>query len=558
MHHLLVKLFEAKTNASQMAILLVELLNVKISKETLTKEIEEHPNYPSLLSISDVLNDYGIRNIGIKIDQNKFAQIDEPFITQLRGIKSSLNSFTVVKQISEDTVLLFDPEAYKWNTIPIADFLKRYSGIILLTEPEEGAGEKNYKQNLKKENRNRLTRYLTALSLPMLVIIAGLVSYLQNGSNALLPFAFSIITLIGSGIGALLLWYEVDQHNPTLKQICSVGKKVNCSAILQAKVAKIAGISWSAIGSSYFLGLLLLLLFEGFMNSKALFITAWINATSVPYIFFSIYYQWRVAKQWCLLCLSVQGLLLLQLSIAFIGGWHTLIPATTIKPEFIVQAIAVFTIPFLTIIILLPVLQKAKESRQSNIELQRLKHNPQVFEALLQKQKMMIESADGLGITLGNPDAPYKLIKVCNPYCGPCARAHKPMEDLLHNNANVQIKVLFTATNNEADIKMPPVKHLLAIAEHNEESVVRQALDDWYLAENKDYQQFAVKYPMNGELKQQGSKIEAMQNWCDKVRIDYTPTFFISLPSTEKEGESKFYQLPSMYSVSDLKYFFSV
>jgi hypothetical protein len=34
-----------------------------------------------------------------------------------------------------------------------------------------------------------------------------------------------------------------------------------------------------------------------------------------------------------------------------------------------------------------------------------------------------------------------------------------------------------------------------------EETLTKQALDDWYLAEQKDYGTFASKYPMNGELK---------------------------------------------------------
>ena len=31
----------------------------------------------------------------------------------------------------------------------------------------------------------------------------------------------------------------------------------------------------------------------------------------------------------------------------------------------------------------------------------------------------------------------------------------------------------------------------------------QHALDDWYLAPKKDYEVFAEKYPMNGELKMQ-------------------------------------------------------
>ena len=92
-----------------------------------------------------------------------------------------------------------------------------------------------------------------------------------------------------------------------------------------------------------------------------------------------------------------------------------------------------------------------------------------------------------------------------------------------------------------------PVKHLLAIAEKGDEEKTKQALDIWYLAEKKDYAAFANKYPMNGELKMQGDKIKAMQEWCDKTEITFTPTFFIN-------GN----QLPEIYSIANLNYFLSV
>lgn len=118
-------------------------------------------------------------------------------------------------------------------------------------------------------------------------------------------------------------------------------------------------------------------------------------------------------------------------------------------------------------------------------------------------------------------------------------------------------KLLFTASNNQDDIKTPPVKHLLAIAENNDESITKQALDDWYLAEEKNYEVFAAKYPMNGELKQQDEKIAAMDAWCNKTGVSFTPTFFISMPSYDSEAV-KYYQLPRIYTVADLKYFLSV
>ncbi len=51
---------------------------------------------------------------------------------------------------------------------------------------------------------------------------------------------------------------------------------------------------------------------------------------------------------------------------------------------------------------------------------------------------------------------------------------------------------------------------------------------------------------MNGELLQQGDKIDAMDKWCNAMEIKTTPTIFIN-------G----YQLPDAYSIEDLQYFLS-
>lgn len=65
-----------------------------------------------------------------------------------------------------------------------------------------------------------------------------------------------------------------------------------------------------------------------------------------------------------------------------------------------------------------------------------------------------------------------------------------------------------------------------------------------YLSKEKDYADFASKYPLNGELVLQTEHIEKMHGWCRVVEIKHTPTYFLN-------G----YELPQVYSVGDLDYF---
>ena len=64
---------------------------------------------------------------------------------------------------------------------------------------------------------------------------------------------------------------------------------------------------------------------------------------------------------------------------------------------------------------------------------------------------------------------------------------------------------------NDAIVK--PVSHFLVIDAEGNTNKTQQALEDWYHAEQKDYEVFAKKYPVNGALEQQNEKIEAMYRW---------------------------------------------
>src|SRR5690606_16246868 len=115
--------------------------------------------------------------------------------------------------------------------------------------------------------------------------------------------------------------------------------------------------------------------------------------------------------------------------------------------------------------------------------------------AQLTNQKEVVD-VTGVGITIGSHDAKHTVIKVCNPYCGPCAKAHPIIDDIINSNIDVQVRIVFLDSDDEAS----PVRHLLAIAERGKQLMLEQAMDDWYLAEEKDFSSFVAKYPIADEV----------------------------------------------------------
>lgn len=204
-------------------------------------------------------------------------------------------------------------------------------------------------------------------------------------------------------------------------------------------------------------------------------------------------------------------------------------------------ALLITPIPLWTL--LKPRLEKGKETIMLKRSLQKIKNNKTVFESLHAKSDKIKTNPESLGgLLLKNENPKYYIVKVCNPYCGPCASAHPILDELYHKGI-IDLQILFTAAADETDRKYAPVNHLLAIDMVNSTNTAK-ALDDWYMANKKDYETFAKRYPpLNGELKEQKHKIQKMRDWCDAENITHTP------PTIYING----YKLTKEYTIEDLK-----
>jgi uncharacterized membrane protein len=523
---------------------LLKKLRLKITDTTLRKDLQEHPDYPSLASIMDVFRNYGIRNEAYKIKRQNLSDVPLPFIAHIKADKLPFNLFAPVFKVDTDSFELYNPETHrveKWDNNRLD---RCYQGVILAVDADGVEGERDYYKKSTKEKSRLIFGIVAVFLLPLMTLLACLLSiFYKPDASIVAPTFFILLILLGCFVTATLLWYEIDEHNPALNQICQPGKKVNCSRVLSSKAANIFKISWSSLGFTYFLGSLVTMMITGMYYKSVLGVLSWVNVLTLPYLIFSIYYQWHVLKQWCLLCLVVQGLLLLQFIVAFAGGFHDLLFIDEMPFDSFFAVFFTYIFVFLITQILMHLLKESKVNGQKALNLQRLKHNRQIFETLLSRGRVIDRSTAGLGITLGNPNAKYQLVKVCNPYCGPCSNAHPIVGDLLYSNYDLQVQIIFTAHGNKDDIMTPPVQHLLAIAKRGDELLIRKSLDDWYLPQKKDYNAFAEKYPNIGMLEDQNEKIRSMRAWCDAVDISFTPTFFLN-------GR----QLPDLYEIKDLRY----
>ena len=263
-----------------------------------------------------------------------------------------------------------------------------------------------------------------------------------------------------------------------------------------------------------------------------------LSLVSIPLVAASIYYQAIVIKQWCKFCLIIQAILVAEVAITFLAKFYL----SKIETETLPVLFLLLLIPILGWELIKPLLEKEKEINIYKRKLRIIKNNPDIFESLLIKSRKLKTSTKGLGLSLSNNSdtQKYFVIKICSPYCPPCSKSHPILEDLV-NAGKINLQILYTASSNKDKIGKA-VSHFLAIDELSKNKT-QQALDDWYLEDQKNYDVFAAKYPIDEMLLQkQNDKIKEMHNWCNLEKIAHTPTIFIN-------G----FELPKEYNVEDLK-----
>jgi protein-disulfide isomerase len=516
-----------KENAVAVLIALIKKLNIRVSSGTIQNCLNDHPDYPSLLALSDCLTEWKMPNSAYQIDKNEYdpADLSFPLIAHLQ--KSG--QFILINSIANGRVIYTDGR--KTNAaMPEQEFLSQWAGVVLYAEATPESGEKEYKVQRFKD-------ILNGLRIPALVtaVFAGILYVFFQYSVTWVFTVLSIITLAGLIVSTLLLMYSVNASNPFVQNLCSLGKKNDCNAILKSKEAKVTGwLSWSEVGFFYFSGTLISLLL---VNNAVPFLAV-LNLCCLPYTFWSVWYQYK-AKNWCVLCCTVQALLWLQF-IVFAAGVGYAVPVPELKT--IIALVISFSIPIVIWAFVKPFMLKAEQLAPLKQQLKKFKYNSDLFNQVLTNQPRFSVPNDIMPIVLGNAEAETVITMVSNPFCGPCATTHKILDQWLNTRNDIQVKIVFTTANHDDDPKTKVARHLTALSLLEDRSKVEQALNDWYDSTKKDYDTWAKNYPIhvNGEMEQVTQK---QKEWCTLTEITFTPTILVN-------G----YKLPDPYRLDDIKY----
>lgn len=521
-------------NAVSATYLYLKSIGAKVTEETVEETLKNHPNYPSLLAVSDALNEWDVENLAIRITTEQILEIPTPFLVHLQ---SDNGIFAVVKSIENNKIKWQHTEKGIQNE-SFDEFNEKWDGVVLMAEANEKSKEKNYAQNHQKELIQNVRIPVLVIGLTLLLGSILYKSFTSNWQhNALL-----LTKLLGTIISSLLLWQSIDKNNPFIKTLCKAptneGKSGDgCSSILNSKAAQITSwLNWSEVGFLYFIGGFLTLLIDPSIYNWAIIGMA---ILAIGYSFWSIYYQGFITKQWCTLCLAVQAIIIVEffISISSINKLNSNLEMVAIFSTIGSMALNLgATILFW--LFLKPILQKSQQVAPLQNNLRKFKNNPDLFMSLLKNQNEMPFITHYLQpVIIGKLEAGHTITMVTNPFCQPCAKTHKTIQKLLESNENLNCQVVFLATNHEHDKKGVVARIILSLPTEEQAN----ALHAWYENEERNIEKWKTQLGIV-EDKRASTIIDYHDIWCKEARVEGTPTLYL-------DG----FKLPELYRLEDLK-----
>ena len=503
--------------------------NIVFNKEELKLQLLTHPYFPSINAITDLFDHFKIENIAAELPK-EIAVISELPTSFLAHItEDGSEKIVLVIKKSEELKLVYSTKSSK--RVTYAQFVNDWSGVIVAVE----------KEDVHHKNKSKTTSVLKTGSYVLLSALIGTTLFFNPLDLVGLNYLF--VTVIGLYTSILLVQKELGLHSKSLDKFCEASNNSSCDDVLNSKGALLFGLfKLSDVGIVYFTTISLILLISSITATAVNYMLFYgISILSTLFIPYSLYYQWRVIKKWCPLCLIVLGVLFLQAMslIIFLDVDFQFQFRDLYIPLFSLLMVSVFWFE------LKPGLKKKQEFDVLQLEHYKFKRNTSLFTTALQSSDQKNVTIEGINeIVLGNKNAPLKIVLITNPLCFFCKEAHQVFHALLNDRRdNLQIIIRFNInTSIETENKGLDISNeLLEIYKNQREEVYTEALNDIYSDLSPDA--WLQKWKTSSKINHL-SILEKEKEWCINNTINFTPAVFIN-------G----YLFPKEYKVSDISFF---
>lgn len=495
----------------------LEFNNFSELKEDFEDFFQSHPNYPSLFAVTDSLDLLSIENLAIKLPKEQFVELPDFFVAFFE------EDLVLVNKTSES--LFIEKDNKEKTTLTYNAFLEKWNGIILVIEPNEKTNKPVV------TNNNNWIKY----SVPFVVLIAISFFYFDYSIH-------SILLLITSLFGLLLSVFIVQEKfgikNEIASKFCNINPKASCNSVIKSEKSDIN--KWLSFADLPFLFFSISVVAIVLQPNFSSVIVGVLSLLSIPVVFYSIWVQKFQLKKWCVLCLAISTVLILQ-GILF-ASLTTSLFAIQISNffAFVFSSVAISSLWMLA----KPMIESKIKAENSTRDLKKFKRNVEVFN-FLSKEITSTQGFDKLqGISFGNQSAEVQLSIILSPSCGHCHKAFEDGFELVQQfPEKIHLKVLFNINPENNDNPFKVVVERLLSLQYSNPNQVAQAISDWHI-KKIGLELWLQKWSIETIDMRVNQQIYLQYQWCLDNDFNFTPVKIVN----ER-------QFPNQYEISELKYF---
>lgn len=486
----------------------LDALDVGYTRHFIRALYQEHPHKNNMYGLKRMLDVYGVKTLGVYVENKNLSEMNYPCILHTHG------DFVIGLECGAENIRFL--QHGRETTLAHDAFLHTWTGNALVVQEATEAVEPDYKIHLREE----IASMAKTCIIPVMLILSVVVGMASNINDiGILHMARIALSSAGVIVCVLLMEKQLLGESRYGDKVCSLFHHADCNSVLDGPMAKVFGISWSEVGLGYFTANIMLL---ALMPSSSSFVAA-VNWIAMLYGIWSVYYQGRVAKSWCALCMIVQVVI-------WTMGIMAVLQQLTSPFMFDFASCLLSCVAFSVCIVATHQYALAHMSENERMQaVQRyraIKANGDVAKALIEKGEFYETSLSDSSIIFGNSNAKMRVTILSNPHCNPCARMHKRVEELLGmEEKEICVQYVFSSFNKQLEDSS---RYLISCYLNNtgKEALRRFAL--WYTKEKYDYERIAKQNFESIHTPEIEEEMKKHAAWRRKTSLVATPTVLVN------------------------------
>jgi uncharacterized membrane protein len=505
-------------NSAKIIDILFKELNIKYTSLFVKKFLKTQAQLNSPTTIIKLLEEYKIESILVQFSSTQLREAEFPMIIVL-DLGNKNITYALLFELKDDHIkYILETGGIIQETI--VSFIEKWSGVAILIDAQNQEPEREYEFNKKLERKKKLQ--LVFLLLSLIIISSSITWGSFNSDEPTILLSLIVLKICGLYVTINLIKESIGIQTVLSEKICKASSFTDCQKVVNSTGNRFIGISLSDLGFLYFAVTFSFVILSSYNNSfwPYIYVAA---ILTLPFTIFSVFYQWRILKLWCPLCLIVNLLFLFEFIVLFQKNF--------INPELpsmnhIINGLGIIS----SIVCLFYIIKKEWLLGQRFYSLQKrfhsFKNNEKIVNIIIENGEPIKDTQSLNQMEIGNLYAENELIAIIGPTCKPCSIIHFELDRLYQYFENhLSIKIIPTFSVHD-ELSKKVSENMVDILSSNIFEK-REIINSWFQIPVKNEVSFE-KWKGSFKVVSNPKVSDEITSWIEINKIDYTPCFILN------------------------------